>query len=213
MDLVVVDLLGFLGGSFLGAKGLRGLDRVLVGAEKSIAPCEVLSVVVLEVSVVDVVVPSTVDELPISEGDAVVNGGGPDGHGHEQNEVGQFMHGDDVGAEPVGPGLRPGVQWVEGECSERAGVDKRMVELVHGLVEQITVKGVVDPVNAEIRDYKEEDDRECPVSQREGHVVEVIEVMVDLGVALFKRKVDGRVDESNHEYCDKSGPQLPLDLP
>jgi hypothetical protein len=87
------------------AHRLRGLDGVLIGTKQAIAPGEVLTVVVLEVSVVDVVVSSAVDELPIGKSDAIVDGGSPYSDGNEKSEMGQLVHGDDVGTEPIGPRL------------------------------------------------------------------------------------------------------------
>ena len=176
---------GRVGRGFLDAHGLGGLDGVLVGAEDAVAPGEVLSVVVLEVSVVHVVVSRAVDDLPVGEGDAIVDGGGPDGDCDEENQVRELVHGDDEGAEPVGPRLRPRVERVERKGGEGTGEDEGVVQLVNGLVQQVAVQGVMDPVDAEVRDDEEEGDREQPVGNRLRDVVVKVKVQVDLGVSLL----------------------------
>lgn len=191
---------------------LGSLDGVLIGTEEAVAPGEVLAVVVLKVAVMDVVVASAVDELPIGEGDAVVDGGGPDGDGNEEDEMGELVHGHDEGHDPVGPRLRPGIQGVESEGSEGAGEDEGVVQLVDGAVQELRVEGVVNPVNEEVGHDEENDHREGPVQDGERDVVEVVELEVHLGVALLQSQVDGRVDEGDNENRDQGDQELTLDL-
>lgn len=206
-------LLGFLGlHGLLLAHRFGGLYGVLVSTEETVAPGEVLAVIVLEIAVVDVVMSSAVDELPIHESDAIVDGGGPDSDGNEQNKMGEFVHGDDVGAEPVGPRLCPSVEGVEREGREGAGKDKGVMQLVDWAVQQLAVQRVVDPVDAEVRDHEKEENRESPIRNRNGQIVEMIKFQVDFRIALLQAQMDGRINEGNHENRHQRRPELTLDL-
>lgn len=204
--------LGLLATGLLQGHRLGSLNGVLVGTEHAVAPGEVLAVVVLEVAVVHVVVSSAVDNLPIGKGDAVVDRGSPDSHGNEEDEVRELVHGHKVGHDPVRPRLRPGVERVERKGREGAWEDERVVELVHWAVEEVAVQSVVDPIDEEIRNDEENDDRERPIGNRERQVVEVVEFEVHLREALLQAEVHGRIDGRDHKNCNERDNQLALDL-
>lgn len=206
----LLGLLGFHG--FLLLHGFRGLNGVLVGTEEAIAPGEVLTVVVLEIAMVNVVVSSTVDELPISEGNAIVNRGGPDGDGNEQDEMSQLVHGDDVRTEPIRPRLCPRIQGVEGKSGEGRWEDERVMQFVDRAVQQIAVERIMDPINAKIRNEEKEEDREHPIRSRQCQIIEIIKLQIDFSKTLFQRVVDRRINERNHENCFQGRPELTLDL-
>lgn len=204
-------LLGAILGDLL-LHGLGSLHGVLVGSEEAVTPCEVLSVVVLEVTMMDIVVASAVDDLPVGKGDAIVDGGGPNSHGDQEDQMRQLVHGDDVGAEPVRPALRPGIKGVEGEGGEGAGVDERVMQFVDRFVEQVGVQGIMNPVDAKVGNDEEEGNGEEPVRERERQIIEVIEVLVDFGVAHLERHVDGGIDERDHDHCHQRSPQFSANL-
>lgn len=135
-----------------------------------------MTIVVLEVAVVDIVMASAIDQLPISEGNTVMDGSSPNGDGNEKNEVSKLVHGDDVGTEPVRPALGPCVQRMEGKGREGARIDEGVVELVERAIEEITMQCKVNPIDAEIGDDEEKGNRKYPISNGQGHIVEVIKV-------------------------------------
>ena len=124
----------------------------------------------------------------------------------------ELVHGHDEGHDPVRPGLGPSIERMEGEGSEGAREDERVMQLVDGTIQEIRVESVMDPVDAEIRNDEKDGDRESPVEDRQGEVVEEVKFEVKLSVALLQSQMDGRVDSSNDKNRDKSDPELTLDL-
>jgi hypothetical protein len=101
---------------------------------------------------------------------------------------------------------------MEGERGKWAWENERVMQLVDGAVQEVTVEGVVDPVDAKIGDHEKEEDGEDPIGKRQGEVVEVVKLLINLGVALFKGEMDGRINEGNYNNGNKGSPELTFDL-
>jgi len=77
----------------------------------------------------------TIDDGRVGNVLAVVDEDGPDVDEHEEQDVGDFVEGEEEGEEVVRGGLGEAVEWVEGVGGEGGRHDPLVVRLVERLVD------------------------------------------------------------------------------
>lgn len=141
------------------------LIGLAVGAANTVPECRVLTVVVVEVQMVDSVAGGAIDKDVVHDKVAVVDHDGPHVDKHEQKKVRNLMEWEDEGEDVVGYGLDETIQRVEGVRSKWRRDDPLVVRLVKTLVENRVVKAAVHQIHAKVREENKERELENEIPQ------------------------------------------------
>lgn len=142
-----------------------------------------LSVVVVEVQVVDGVAGGAVDDGRVVRVLAVVDQDSPDVDEDEEGNAGNLGEWEQEWEDVVRETLGVTVGRVEGVRGKRGGHDPLVVRLVDVLVHPGMMQATVDPVDAQVREEDEERNLEVVVPASRAFVCRVVElgVAADLG--------------------------------
>lgn len=136
-----------------------------VAAAKPIPQRSELAIIVVEIEMVHCVARSAIDNRRISDVLAVVDKDCPDIDENKQEDVGEFLQGEEKREDVIGHALQVAVHWVEGMRSVRRRHDPLVVRLVEALVDERVVQAAVDPVDEEVGEGNEDGELQIVVPE------------------------------------------------
>ena len=169
-----------------------------VAAAKPIPQRSELAIIVVEIEMVHCVARSTIDNRRISDVLAVVDKDRPDIDEYEQEDVGEFLQGEEKREDVVGHALQVAVHWVEGVRGVRRRHDPLVVRLVEALVDERVVQAAVDPVDEEVGEGNEDGELQIVVPESgplDGGVVH-------FGVATHFQREEGDREDGHYGQRD-----------
>jgi len=121
-----------------------------VRAVEAIPEGEVLTIVIVELGMMNSVMRSTIHAIHV-ERNAVVNVHRPESNHENGSEVQQVVHREQENEDMVWRALKPSSDWVKRKCREWSRVLVAMVKLVQP-IEPRVVKNAMNPVNKRVRE-------------------------------------------------------------
>ena len=179
--------------------------RIVVSSKEAIHKSQDLSVVEHELSMVDPVVTSAVQDLPSSKSNAVVDGDTPAHNEHQGKQHEVLVHGNNEGHAEVREALNESIDWMESGSSKRIDGNEVVVRLVNVFVENRNlVQDSVSPVDHELADQDKKSDRDWNPSP-----AVFFNVVIDLAVLGEVTSVDPRSSQARRT---DTVVQVPLDF-
>lgn len=151
-----------------------------VGSECAIPEGEILTIVVVEVQMMDRVMSAGVNNLGTKHVVAIMNHDCPDVDEHENGDIEPLLHGNNVDKQVVWNRLSISIERMESMGSERGRDDPFVMGLVETLVKNRVVEPTMNPVDTKIGEHKEGSDTEKHI----GDTSISLGVTVKLGITL-----------------------------
>jgi len=159
----------------------HSIRRCPVCSAQAIPKGKVLSIIVVELTVVNDVVIRTIENNTIVSTSTIVNANGPEVDKRKQEQVQEFVHREHEHENVVWSRLQESVHWVKRVTSERSGDDPFVVKLVNRSIQDRVVKITVNPINERVSEYQVKDHLQASAEPIDGCNRQLI---VELAVAI-----------------------------